>query len=126
MSVKNTVAPPFSATHAESGRDNGNMEVLQSFMPRVTWHDYRGFRPEWKPEDGSIVGYYPSCNYLWRVFCTHMNKRWKIQLVKWSLYEGKKTEDALILPLKGEWQIPPESPEGEYIISQLPPQKSPE
>jgi len=100
-------------------------EVIHSILPKMIFHDWRGFNPDDQPDEGWVEGIYVSNNYLWVLEYRKRLDGWRgefveeITLMKYDR-PFKITGDKVIFEKLAEWEIDPSDEIGALIKSYLP------
>ncbi|MEM2366589.1 MAG: hypothetical protein QXL06_06680 [Nitrososphaerota archaeon] len=97
-------------------------KVLETFIGKMTWHDWRGFYVDQKLCEGWVIGYYVSNKYLWMLKIYMLEDEAKvIKIAKYCFPQGLTPEDEKIeLKRVGYWEVPPKSSLAKFILNYIP------
>jgi len=99
-------------------------EVIHSILPKMIFHDWRGFGDR-EPDEGTLEGIYMSNNYLWVLEYNKVLDAWKgefVEEITLRKYDRpfSISGDKVIFEKVGEWQIDPDDEIGKLIKAYLP------
>jgi hypothetical protein len=94
-------------------------EVIKSIVPKMTIHDWRGFHPDQREDEGYLEGFYISNKYLW-VLLYHKDYNGElIRLCKYSR-DFFHVDEPIKFTLLKQWDIDPSDEIGQLIKQFIP------
>jgi len=100
-------------------------EVIHSILPKMIIHDWRGFSPEQRLDEGWLEGIYISNNYLWVLEYNKVLDAWKGEFTEEIILRKydrpfRLVGDRVVFEKIAEWEIDPSDEIGMLIKSYLP------
>ena len=100
-------------------------EVIETILPKMIIHDWRGFGEKQEPDEGWLEGLYISNNYLWVLEYSKTLDAWKGEFIEEIILRKYKrpfkiTGDKIVFEKIGEWSVDPNDEIGMLIKSYLP------